>query len=238
MIDIICWKWKGALDYRTKYGPENVNILHSMIKRHTTLPFRFSCITDDPEGIDSDIRVIPLWDDFSSLLNPNVRNGPSCYRRLKVFSPEARKLIGKRILSIDLDCIILSNIDSILSRKEKFICMRGTARNTKYNGGLWLLKAGYGSQVYNTFDPEKSPQITKNLNIVGSDQAWISYVLPNEPVFTPDDGILSFRVDLCNGKNYDKSLWKKHSANVKIVLFNGKADPWNIDLKWIRENYR
>ena len=43
---VICLKWG------TRYGPEYVNRLYSMVKRHTEHALRFICITDDPSGIE------------------------------------------------------------------------------------------------------------------------------------------------------------------------------------------
>ena len=42
-------------------------------------PHRFVCITDDAKGIDGDVRVVPIWNDFAHLRGPN---GVNCYRRL------------------------------------------------------------------------------------------------------------------------------------------------------------
>ena len=40
---VICLKWG------TRYGPEYVNRLYSMVKRHTERDLRFICITDELE---------------------------------------------------------------------------------------------------------------------------------------------------------------------------------------------
>ena len=231
MVDIICWKWEPLPGYRTYFKAEHVNALYSMIRRNTTLPFRFSCITDDPERIRDEVRIIPLWEDLADVKNPNKKLSPSCYRRLKVFSPEIGNQIGKKILSIDLDCVITGNIDSILSRKEDFVCMRGTAKNTYYNGGLWLLKAGTKPQVWDTFDPKTSPSLTRSKGIIGSDQGWISFVLgENEAKFMPEDGVYCYRSDILPNKG-------ELPDNAKIVLFSGKIDPWDTDIEWVREHY-
>ena len=43
--NVICMKWG------TKYGPEYVNRLYAMVRRHLTGDFRMVCLTDDPTGI-------------------------------------------------------------------------------------------------------------------------------------------------------------------------------------------
>ena len=75
MIDVICWKWKPLEGFRTEFTAYHVNVLYDMVKRNTTIPFRFNCVTDDAEGIDDNIRIIPLWDDCKDLKNPSKKQG-------------------------------------------------------------------------------------------------------------------------------------------------------------------
>ena len=51
---VICMKWG------TRYGPDYVNRLYSMIERHTAQPTRLVCYTDESEGINSNVQVYPL----------------------------------------------------------------------------------------------------------------------------------------------------------------------------------
>ena len=54
---ILCMKWG------TKYGPEYVNRLYAMVRRHLSGDFRFVCLTDDSTGIRSEVPVdAPLAD--------------------------------------------------------------------------------------------------------------------------------------------------------------------------------
>jgi len=234
MIDIICWKWKPLDGFRTEFKGYHVNVLYDMIKRNTTIPFNFTCITDDPEGINPEINIMPLWDDCKDMVNPKNKKKPSCYRRLKAFSKDIP--FKNRIVSIDLDCVIVGNIDDILLRTEDFICLKGTARKTAYNGGFWSLKVGSRPQVWDTFDPENSPKLTIKEGMVGSDQAWISYILgKKEPVYTKDEGVYCFRSDFISNKIVDLPY------NAKIVMFQGGEDPWDIKVRrkynWVNHHY-
>ena len=237
MIDVICWKWKPFPGYRSTFKGRHVNVLRNMVRRFLLIPHRFSCITDDPSGIDPDIRIIPIWNEFAGITNPNVSKGPSCYRRLKAFSAEAKDLIGERIFSIDLDCVIVRNITPLINRKEDFVCWGDTAKRTHYNGGMWLLRAGTRTDVYDAFDPKQSPKLTRNKGIIGSDQAWISYVIDGkDPKWHKEDGVYSFRNDFIGaGKT-------KLPPDARIVMFHGQHDPWTPDIQarypWIKEFYR
>ena len=88
----VCWKWKTP-GYRSQFTAEHVNILYRMIQRNYQNDFELCCITDDSEGINKDIRIIPLWDD--------LRDVARCTVRLKAFSEEAAEIIGPRFCSID-----------------------------------------------------------------------------------------------------------------------------------------
>ena len=54
MNHVVCVKWGN------KYISQYVNVLHNMVKRHTTIPYEFHCITEDPKGLDAHINVIKL----------------------------------------------------------------------------------------------------------------------------------------------------------------------------------
>lgn len=236
MIDVICWKWKPLGHYRSVFAAETVNVLRRMVARHLHIEHRFSCITDDPTGIDPDIRIIPLWDDFKDLCSPHGPGNPSCYRRLKAFSDEAKELIGERIFSLDLDCVIVNDITPLIDRPEDFICWGDTARNTHYNGGMWLLRAGTRNQVWDTFDPEKSPRMTRDKGIVGSDQGWISLVLDGkDPKWSDADGVYSFR------NHFQRLGIRDLPKNARIVMFHGHYDPWSEQVQnqytWIKDNW-
>ena len=57
-VNVVCSKWG------TKYGPHFVNRLYNMSKRNTpkTMDFHFYCYTDNSEGFDPNIKVIPFPD--------------------------------------------------------------------------------------------------------------------------------------------------------------------------------
>lgn len=243
MLEVITWKWKPRTPYRSTFLGKHVNILRNMVARNLSLPHRFSCITDDPTGIDSDIRVIPLWDTYANIPNPSNPRNPSCYRRLKMFSPEAKDLLGERIVSFDLDMVITGDLTPLFSRSEDFIIWGGQMIDPRgrkqvycwYNGSMMMLKAGSRPQVWEKFDPQRSPQEANRANSRGSDQGWISYVLgQNEAVWTESDGVYSFRSSIVPSR-------RGLPSNARVVAFHGNADPWDAKVQsfhpWIREFY-
>ena len=53
----------------TKYDYRSVNILKRSIETYYNKPFTFYCMTDDPKGLDSDIVVLPMEEDFKYNFN-------------------------------------------------------------------------------------------------------------------------------------------------------------------------
>lgn len=210
------------------YSAKHVNTLFSMLKRHSNIAFEPVCITDDPNGIDADVRVLPLWDKCLFLRG--------CFNRLYVFSNDMARYIGPRFLCIDMDCVITGDVTDILKRPEPFVMNSYQsggeikASDQVYNGSMIMMDAGARSEVWDDFDFQESPQRVFNRNDrIGTDQAWIRERLgPDEARFTPEEGVLEAR---CIGATLP--------AGARIVFFSGKRDPsttghWG----WVRENYR
>lgn len=206
-----------------------------MVERNYPHPHRFSCITDDAEGIDPRVRVIPLWKDFAAVKNPTTATGPSCYRRLKAFSVEAREFIGPRFVSLDLDCVIVNDVSPLWNRDEEFVIWGSAWPNWWYNGSMWLMTAGARRQVWEKFNPDKSPREAARAGRKGSDQGWIGHVLgPNETKWTTKDGVYSFNGHLKSGK-------AQLPDDARIVIAHGRYNPWDSymqNLDWVREHYR
>ncbi len=237
MLKVVCWKWKpNNPEFRSTFNARSVNTLHSMVRRHYHKPFEMVCFTDDSEGIDSHIRTIPVWDTYAELVSPLGDGYPSCYRRLLAFRSDMEQIVGGRFVSMDLDCVITGDITPLWDRQEDFIIWHAETRNTPYNGSMWMMDPGAREIVYDLFDPLLSPALTRELDLCGSDQAWIAHVLgPDEATWGKDDGIYVWRKHLKN------RMWNL-PADARIVFFQGKEDPWDqsaIDkAPWILEHYR
>lgn len=207
MLTVICWKWAG---WRNVYRAEHVNVLQRMLATHLRMPHRLVCVTDDPAGIECE--TVPLWSE------PNVqRAGPNCYRRLRLFSQDAAQTFGERVLSIDLDCVILDDITPLIT-DEDFRIVRG--RSARYNGSMWLHLCGTRTFLWDEFDAKTSPKAASRY--VGSDQAWISHRCGEEAAWDKADGV------------YHYTLLDKRAplpSNARIVFFAGAMKPWSYALK-------
>lgn len=247
MLDVVTFKWKNP-GYRSAFGPEQVNTLRSMVARNYPHPHRFTCITDDPKGIDPRVRIIPLWDYYASVPSPHGGRNPSCYRRLFLWSREARDLIGERIVCVDLDMVITGDMSALWNRPEDVVLWKDQLNpTTPYNGAMQLIRAGSRPDVWETFDPKTSPARARAKGYFGSDQAHLAYVLgPNQARWDRSDGAYSWRVHIRQtpaGLAHTPYAAREACAlpeNARIVNFHGIDDPWSLAdrVGWIREHYR
>ena len=110
-INFFTFKWG------TKYGPEYVNRLYGSLRRHCSMEFNLTAITDNTSGIDNNINTI----DYTSF-------DPFPHTKDKIFTREKLVLFdrfveGKNCL-LDLDILIHDNIDELINQdfpKPKFI---------------------------------------------------------------------------------------------------------------------
>ena len=247
MLAVGCFKWSTP-GYRSTFNAAAVNTLRAMVARHLTLPHFFYCVTDDAAGIDPRVKIIPLWDDYARVPNPSSPVNPSCYRRLKIFSPQAGEIFGAdRIVNMDLDVVITRSLNPLFDRPDDFVMWGGQSVDPKaryssvpyswYNGSLMMMRVGSRPQVWNDFDPRTSPQLAHNAKCRGSDQGWIAYRLGrNESVWGRQDGVYSFR------NHVMAEYHGKLPIDARFVAFHGRHDPWHKEIQakfgWVREHYR
>ncbi len=221
-LQIVLWKWANPrkLHIFFDFSAEAVNRLYRQIEANLTIPHDVVLVTDNPAGIDSGIRIVPLWQEHAEL--------GGCYRRLRLFGPEATSLIGPRFAWIDLDSAIVDNMDAILGRKEDIVLYRSNSvAGQPYNGSMILMSANARPQVWDRFDPATAAATTAAAGLTGTDQAWIAHVLgPDEATWDKSDGVMHFRLDCTPDL----------PSQARIVFFPGvakmhlpttrKAAPW------------
>lgn len=117
-VNVLCIKWG------TKYGPEYVNRLHNMVKRHLKRPFRFVCLSDDASGIDESIETFDLpetgFKDFDQREPWTKLHG---WLKLTAFVNPLYDLTGTTLF-IDLDVVIAGNLDAFFEPEGDFLVIR------------------------------------------------------------------------------------------------------------------
>ena len=151
MLNFICLK-SG-----TKYSPEYVNKLYNMIQRHLTVPHRFVCFTELPEGIDPKIEIRPLPQN-----KPHLQGW---WFKPYIFKADHFEQ-GDVNFYMDLDMVIVSNIDRLINYMPgHFVGLRDVGRvfrptYQKLGSAVLRWPAGSFSNVWDDF--ENHPSVIKS----------------------------------------------------------------------------
>lgn len=223
MLTVVCFLWSDpSYRFAGRYTAHHVNVLHAMLRRHLHEEHELVCVTDMPDGIDEDVRIVPLWDDMG--LGNN-------WRRVKMFAPEMRDELGEYLVMMDLDVVITGDITPLFQDVAEFKTTKCNHEHTHYNTGFFYLKAGSRSRVWETFDPETSPGICDDAKMIGWEQAWVSYVLgAGERKWRAKDGVLNYRFDVV-----ERGMDPEYA---RIVFFPGDYDPSLMEDAWIKRHWR
>lgn len=220
-LHIVLWLWKG---WRPVYDRRDVAYVTRQLLAHGDLPkaTRILCLTDRPTDWEKakcealGVLEMPLWPDLPGLNMrplpqypwlPPVKGAPNCYRRLKLFDPATQASLGIKpgdiVLSMDLDSVVMGSIQTLLAPMlhlvggVDFMGMRG--RVSRIHGSLFAFRAGTHAHVWKDFDPKTSPAKLRNPGLgqpkyTGSDQAWLSTVVGEVPLWDASHGCYSFGI--------------------------------------------
>lgn len=220
----VCWRWRQP-GYRHAFPVAAVNVLFRAIRRHYPHPFRAVVLTDDPAGLDPGIDAVALPTCFADMPSPHGRHAPACYRRLWAFS-RAAVALGRRIVSLDLDVVVCGPLEPMLERAEPFVGWQDPVYPAQMNGSAWMLTTGAHPEVFDRFS-SAGIAAARAAGYRGSDQAWLSYCLPNAPRWTRSDGIYSVR-----------GIGDRPPDDARLVVMHGAVKPWDPAAPpWVREHY-
>ena len=241
MYNVVCLKWGS------KYPAEYVNRLHNMVRRNTTLPVNFYCITDDANDLNGEIHARMLPD----------LGIKGWWYKLMLFKSELFDITGTTIF-LDLDVVITSNIDDLFTYKPgSFRIIKDLKQG--YNSSVFRLDIGSHPDVWQDFWSNKD-YIIKRLH---GDQNWIEEAIPMHMNTWPKEWVVSFKKE-CDARatrtwgaigrillKFDLFPTPKGHAQypngTKIVIFHGKPDPidvmngpWGVwkEAPWIREYWK
>ena len=231
MNHIVCVKWGN------KYISQYANVLYNMVKRNTTMPFEFHCITDDPKGLDPHIKTIKLPND------PWIK---TWWSKLWMFSADFP--LKGNILYFDLDIIVFKNINELFNHNpDKFMIIRDFNRcrvkDWKLsNSSVMRWKAGTMNYLWDEF-------VAKPNKVMGDnhgDQDWITKRAEQDINHWPDDWIRSYKWEMIGFKDtkarrgpkliFDRPP-KIIEAN-KVAVFHGEPKPFNCGDEWVEANWK
>ena len=231
MNHIVCVKWGN------KYISQYVNVLYNMVKRNTTVPFEFHCITEDTKGLDPHIKTIKLPND------PWIK---TWWSKLWMFGSHFP--LQGNILYFDLDVIVFKNIDELFNyNADKFMIIRDFNRcrikDWKLsNSSVMRWKAGTMNYLWDEFVAK--PNIVMQNN--HGDQDWITKRAEQDINHWPDDWIRSYKWEMIGYKDtkarrgpkliFDRPP-KIIEAN-KVAVFHGEPKPFNCGDEWVEANWK
>jgi hypothetical protein len=233
MLNIVTWQWNNGF---RDYTPKRVNALAGMLQRQMQSPYRLVCITDDTKGFGDLVEIMQTPDAARRVVgipSPEGSRFPSSYRRLWLFSDEARAL-GEWVLNLDLDCLVTADLTPLLEGATDFVGWRPNSiwgQGKRIGGGTWLLRTGTHRHVWDEFSPGAAA-VARAAGWRGSDQAWISYQLAETCAVWPRSAGIYQTQDGIH-------KWNAVPLDARIVHFNGNKKPWHCKhVPWVREHYR
>lgn len=208
----------------------------SMLARNLQLEHRVHVITDDPQGIDRDVIVLPLPREFAGT--------PRCRRRMKAYDKSYAEIIGTRILALDLDMVLTADITPIVDRPEPLVLWRVGYAGV-YSGSFQLFDAGALDGLYRAYaaDPHGFPRKAQPAGNP-SDQAMLNYWLRGRtmPHWTERDGFCTwFGNGYAGSAHHGMSAARPELPKGARVVVLGSADKGVMDegrYRWVTECWR
>jgi len=212
MANVICMKWG------TKFGPEYVNRLHSMVSRHLRMPHRFVCFTDDANGLNAGIDVKPLPE---MDLPPGKERG---WRKLSTFVSPLFDLTGPTLF-LDVDVVITGPLDDFFTHPGKFLIIHDWARPWRITGNssAYRFEAGAHPEVLDYF----LKNIDRVKREVRHEQAYLSREMHRMGLleYWPKDWCVSFKYGCM--PTFPLNLFRTPTIppDARVIVFHGHPQP-------------
>jgi len=213
MRHILCMKWG------TKYGPEYVNRLYAMVRRHLKGEFNFVCLTDRSEGIRAEVQCLPIPE--LTLPNGEPERG---WKKLTTFEADLHGLKGTALF-LDLDVVIVDDITPFFEVPGEFLIIHDWKRPWRITGNssVYRFELGAHADVLQQFR-ENQAQAKADFR---NEQAFLTAVLHKQ------GKVRYWDASWCASYKYHcipfwpSSYWRKpfipHGA--RILIFHGVMNP-------------
>lgn len=210
---VLCMKWG------TKYGPEYVNRLYAMVRRHLSGDFRFVCLTDSQAGILPEVECLPIP---PLLLQDTGRDGG--WRKLTTFEADLHGLRGVALF-LDLDLVITGSLDAFFEQPGEFLIIHDWKRRHRVTGNssVYRFRLGAHAEILARFRVETAALRERFRN----EQAYLSDMLhaQGKLAYWPDDWCRSFKYHCI--PPFPSNWWREPSipTGTRVVVFHGECNP-------------
>lgn len=221
-VNVICLKWG------TRYGPHYVNILHRSVRRHLKRPFLFHCCTEDPSGIDPEIRIIPFPENPGM---PVPRGWPDIMVKLLVTRDGFGGLAGPTLF-LDLDVAIMDGLDPFFDYLPGKNCIIHNwvephktffrARPHIGNSSVFRFDAGCSGYICDTFLADIPYAIRKDL--FSTEQAFLTHAM-KEVHWWPESWCRSYKRHCRPVFPLNLLMAPQPPSNCRILVFHGRPNP-------------
>jgi len=218
------------------YTSEHVNIMKNMLDRHGCEYDNFVCISDQTEGMPSDIELIAI---------PDIPKHKGWWSKIETFNPKL-PVTGDN-LYIDLDCVVVDNIDCLWEYEQggpvKLINVSDFyAKHTgyKFNSSVYRYTISDFIHIWEDYQLNYE-QIQRNYP--WGDEKYTTELDKNSKMF-PKEWIINYEhAILQEGKHHMQSVKREVERSVlpeqtKIVVFAGGHKPWKCKDNTIKEHYQ
>lgn len=210
---VLCMKWG------TKYGPEYVNRLYGMVRRHLRGDFRFVCLTDLDSGIRSEVQCLPIPD--LALPEGIPERG---WKKLTTFAADLHGLKGTALF-LDLDVVIVDDITPFFEQPGEFLIIHDWKRPWRITGNSSVYRFEFGAhpEVLERFRQEHQ-SIRMRLR---NEQAWLSEAMQQQGKLTywPKAWCASWKYHCV--PRFPFNYWRTPSIppGARIIIFHGVMNP-------------
>lgn len=209
-----------------------------MIERHLTVPHRFICFTDRPDGINPNIEIRLL---------PTIRELSGWWWKPYIFKDDHFPS-GDTNLFLDLDMVIVRNIDNLITYMPgQFLGLRDVGR--VWNRGVDKLGSAvlrWQAGTYGNIWTDLVTNTAQTKKMTG-DQDWIWHLHKNSVKFFPDKWIISYKweartkdelVRINNRLNFKNVRNVELDPTTSVLAFHGTPDPHEVTDPIIVDNWR
>jgi hypothetical protein len=211
---VLCIKWG------TRYGPEYVNRIYSMVERNITPPFRVICLTDDIYGIRKEVLCRGLPD----LGCPRPTNAPGKWPKTALWCHTLFDITGV-VLFIDLDVIITGSLDPFFSygKQEDVVLARNWVKPLERLGQTSIFRFEIGRHAYMLENFQKDPEgVASKYQF---EQRYVTNCVVGGVKFWPRGWIRHFRMDCLGPWPLRYLRAPRLHKGTRVVIFPGKPDP-------------
>lgn len=210
---VICMKWGR------KYGPEYVNRLYGMVRRHLEGDFQFICLTDDTEGIRPEVRCFPI-----PPLDLPFGIPERGWTKLATFSQDLYGLQGTALF-LDVDVVVTGPLDDFFTQPGEFLIIHDYKRPWRITGNssVYRFEIGAHPEVLGYFR-QHFDEIRRKFR---NEQAYLSDVMHQQGklAYWPKDWCPSFKYHSI--PRWPRNFWAAPEVppGARVVIFHGECNP-------------